>query len=306
VTTFLGGRAMNKIPVGDTVSGAFNFAFARFLSVLGVFWLPYLLLAAILVASVHFLAPDLPGQIEHGPWDQSLAMNFRRISAIVFAFWLLASAMVTVGLQRQALGLHPGPVFFFFSLGAPVWRLIGAYILAILVIIFVVALTIGVCIAAWFGAASIGSPVAAGALRALAIIAGVCWVIYLEVRLMFFLPAVVVAENTIGLGRSWTLAGGNFWRIVGVLVVIFIPVEIGFGMVSNAVIGPFIPFDLLTHPPADPHMFVSLMMQQLRVIGPLYVVLALLERIVFAGLGNGAIATAYRHLVPLAAPVEHE
>ncbi len=295
---------MNKIPVGETVSGAYNFAFAHILSVLGVFWLPYLLFAAIVAAAVHFLAPDLPNQILHGPYDLSLAMSFRRISGIIILFGLIASAMVTVGLQRKALGLHPGPVFFYFSLGAPVWLLIGAYILAILVIIFVVALTIGLCVAIWFGAGNIGSPVAAGLVRAVAIIVGACWVIYLEVRLLFFLPAVVVAENSIGLGRSWVLAGGNFWRIIGVLFVIFVPVAIGFGMVSNALIGPFIPMGFFMHPPADPHLFITTMMQQFRVIGPLYIVLALVERVVFWGLGNGAIATAYRHVVPSGAPAE--
>jgi hypothetical protein len=296
---------MNKIPVGETISGAYSFAFTKILSVLGVFWLPYLLFVAIVAAAVHFLAPDLPNQILHGPYDFSLAMSFRRISGIVFLFGIIASAMVTVGLQRKALGLHPGPVFFYFSLGAPVWLLIGAFILAILVIILVVAITAGICIAIWFGAANIGSPAAVAALRAIAIIAGVCWVIYLEVRLLFFLPAVVVAENTIGLGRSWTLAGGNFWRIIAVWIVVFLPVAIGFGMVSNALIGPFIPMDFFRHPPADPHMFINLMMQQFRVIGPLYLALALVERVVFWGLGNGAIATAYRHVVPSGAPAEH-
>ena len=296
---------MNKIPVGETVSGAYSFAFTKILSVLGVFWLPYLLFGVIVAAAVHFLAPGLPSQIMHGPWDLSLAMSFRRVSGIIFLVGILASAMVTVGLQRKALGLHPGPMFFFFSLGAPVWLLIVAYILAILVIIFVVAITVGVCVAVWFAAGHIGSPAGAVALRAIAIIAGVCWLIYLEVRLLFFLPAVVVAENTIGLGRAWTLAGGIFWRIIGVLIVVFLPVAIGFGMVSNALIGPFIPMNFLTHPPADPSAFITVMMQQLRVIGPLYLILAFVERVVFWGLGNGAIATAYRHLVPSGAPADH-
>jgi len=52
-------------------------------------------------------------------------------------------------------------------------------------------------------------------------------------------------------------------------------------------------------------MIVDLMMQQFRVIGPLYLVLAIVERIVFWGLGNGAIATAYRHVVPAVVPAEH-
>jgi len=76
-------------------------------------------------------------------------------------------------------------------------------------------------------------------------------------------------------------------------------------MISNALIGPFIPFDFLAHHPSDPHMIVDLMMQQFRVIGPLYLVLAIVERIVFWGLGNGAIATAYRHVVPAVVPAEH-
>ncbi|MGD0144156.1 MAG: hypothetical protein ABSC92_13440 [Rhizomicrobium sp.] len=297
---------MNKIPVGETISGAYSFAFTKILSVLGVFWLPYLIAAAIIAAAVHFFAPDLPHQLVNGPWDLSLAMNFQHISGILVLVGTIAASMVTVGLQRKALGLHPGPVFFFFSLGAPVWLMIGAFILAFLVILLIGGITAGLCVAIWFAAGNIGSPAAAGGVRALAIIAAACWIIYLEVRLLFFLPAVVVAENSIGLGRSWTLGGGNFWRIIVVLIVVFLPVAIGFGMISQALVGPFLPnFEFLSHQPQDPHMFINLLMRQFRVLGPLYLVFALVERIVFWGLGNGAIATAYRHVVPSGTAADH-
>ena len=51
----------------------------------------------------------------------------------------------------------------------------------------------------------------------LAGIVAVLWYIYAAVRLVFFLPAVVVAEEQIGLGRSWALGRGNFWRIIIVI-----------------------------------------------------------------------------------------
>jgi hypothetical protein len=297
---------MGKIPVGETASGAYNFAFKRILSVVGVFWLPYLIYGAILAGSIYLLMPELPHQIMYGPWDFSLLMSIGRVSGISSLVGIIAGAMVTVGLQRRAQDLDHGPAFFYFSLGSAVWRMIGAYFLVIVLAIVMAAATAGLCAAAWFGARYIGQPVGTNLVRAIAVLIAICWYIYFLVRLTFFLPAVVVAEEGIGLGRSWTLGGGNFWRIVGVWVVTLLPVAIGFGMVEQAIIGPFMlaPHfnDFIMHHPPDTHEFINRLMQLFRTLGPVLVILVVIRQIVFSGLINGASAAAYRHVVPSGAP----
>jgi hypothetical protein len=294
---------MNKIPVGETISGAYGFAFAGFLSVLGTVWLPYLAFLAFSAGVIFLIAPDLPGHIMHGEFDVPTFYSIWRVAGLIWLASLVARAMVTVGLQQRALGLTQGPTFFFFSLGARVWLMLATEFLAILAIVLIAILTSIVAgIGIW---ASIHYIPQFG--KAVAVILGIvaaCWFIYACVRLVFFLPAVVVAEETIGLARSWELGGGNFWRIVAVVFVVFVPAAIGLGIVRNAVMGPFMPMTLQSHlfhagmtpgEMADSYnVLVKTFLLQLRGIWPFFVVYELIQELIFLGLGNGAVGKAYR------------
>jgi hypothetical protein len=48
-------------------------------------------------------------------------------------------------------------------------------------------------------------------------------IIFLAVRLTFFIPPVVVAERKIDLARVWQLSHGNFWRIFLIGLALVIP-----------------------------------------------------------------------------------
>src|SRR5580704_202146 len=135
---------MNKLPVGETISGAYGFAFADFLSVLGIAWLPHVIFVLLIAGIIYGLAPELPGQLMRGEFDDSVFYTLRRIAGLIWLVGLVVQAMVTVGLQKKALGNMPGPTFFYFSLGAPVWRMIGATFLALLAYIVIVIVTVGV------------------------------------------------------------------------------------------------------------------------------------------------------------------
>src|SRR5947209_3112874 len=121
---------MSKIPVGETISRAYGFTFSNILSVIGIIWFPYAILVALTVGLVVLTVPDLPRMIAQHEFDPAQAIRVVRIGGVVWLAALIVSAMVTVGLQRKALDLHPGPVYFYFSLGAPVWRMIGALFFA--------------------------------------------------------------------------------------------------------------------------------------------------------------------------------
>ncbi len=292
---------MQKIPVGETISGAYSFAFADFLSVLGTAWFPYVILMAFDAGVILLLAPDLPGQFMRGEFDLAFLFGIRRVEGLIWLATLIVRSMVTVGLQERALGQVQGPTFYFFSLGTPVWRMIGANFLAFLLLVFIFLLTCGAT-AAVAAAAVEFIPHFGTAIAVAAVIAALCWFVYACVRLVFFLPAVVVAEEQIGLARAWELGAGNFWRIVAVLLAVFVPVWIGMNIVWGAIVGPFIPWDLFSHfnsgmTPEEFGQFnlsiVKRVLQEMRVALPLFIVFGLIEMLIFLGLGNGAIAKAY-------------
>ena len=291
---------MGKIPVGETISGAYGFAFAGFLTVLGTVWLPYVAFAVFCGAVVFLLATDLPGHVMRGEFDDAVLYSIWRVAGLIWLASIIVRSMVTVGLQERALGRAHGPAFFYFSLGAPVWRMIGAAFLAFLVLILIGLLTTGVTAALAY--ASIHYvPNFGKALAIILCIVAACWFIYACVRLVFFLAPVVVAEERIGLGRSWELGGGNFWRMFAVWFVVFVPVAIGLGIVRNALVGPFMPMHMPAfHSGMTPEDFKNVyveifksMFMQMRAALPFFVAIAAIQELIYLGLGNGMIAKAY-------------
>jgi hypothetical protein len=197
--------------------------------------------------------------------------------------------MVTVGVQRKAQGLHPRGVWFWFSLGAPVWRMAGAFFLAGIVIFLIALLTAGLCMAIWFATNRLGD--AAWIIHLLDACAGAAFIIYVMVRLLVFLPAVVVAEGLIGLERSWILGGHNFWRILIVSLAIILPVAIAFHILSWAIFGPFA--SLRMGADLSARDMLRAVILNFGAVGPLAILFQILERIVLMGATNGAVASAY-------------
>jgi hypothetical protein len=99
-----------KLPVERTISDGYNFLFTRFLSVLGIVWLPYLVFIALTLGLIFLLAPDVPRVLVTPDVDVSTPMALGRLAALVAVLGFIVGAMVTVGLQRNALGREPRPV----------------------------------------------------------------------------------------------------------------------------------------------------------------------------------------------------
>ncbi len=283
---------MAKIPVEHTISSAYSFAFRNILTVIGIAWFPFALVIAIGAGLVLLMVPGLaaPG----GPSPAAIA-GLIAVAPLIIVAYVVANAMVVVGIMRRALGLAEGPVFAYFSLAAPVWRLIGATILVGLLVFVVVAVEVGV-IAAIIAAASNGNNGALGFLAAILIIAACVWTIYFVVRLSFFLPAVVVAEGRIGIGRSWELGKGNFWRIFVVWLAVAIPVSMAASVLMQAIYGNAMMGLVLANQGenADPMALLNGMVQIFVAYAPYLIVIQLLQIIIMSGLTNGAIAAAYR------------
>jgi hypothetical protein len=284
-----------KLPLEATIAGGYRFLFSRCLSIVGTLWLPYLLLAALAVAGAYLV---LPHGIIRGDFtgvDLSLLMS-GPVHALrgLFGFAsLVVAAMVTVNLMRHALGLKENTTFAYFSLGLPVWRMVGAYLLAIIVLIVLVIALVLAGVALGFVVyhhADKGPAIAA--IVAVSLLLFFAF-IYCAARLCFFLPAVVVAEERIGLGRAWKLGGGNFWRIFVVWLLVAIPIWFVVGIVLQATILPVILSELAKlprHPEAEQVMTLARsVIHQLPVVIPVLFLCGIVFRAVMAG----AIGTAY-------------
>jgi hypothetical protein len=308
---------MSKIPVERTIGDTYRFAFTNILSIFGIAWLPCVIMAALVGATVWWMWPDLAA-IDYSAQpdlvrNQEIGMRLvAKMLTVVFPLYLLIYvfyAMVITGVQRKALGLIEGPVFVYFSLGSEVWRLLGAMILAFIIICIGGALAaIGVAVIFWIGRLD-GVAAIYGLVEFIAVVAGVCWFYYLAVRLTFFLPPVVVAEGGFGLGRSWALGGGNFWRIVVLFLACVFGPMIVISMVSNIVFMPFMMGAMVklqqaaeAHQVLPPDQVFAMVLEPLRRMWPYWLAYELITMPILLGLTNAISALAYRNVT--AAPQE--
>ena len=297
-----------KIPFERTIASAYRFAFTNILSIIGIGWFPFLLFGALVGGLVYLWMPQIAEIIAMigKPKDPQAfdAAHFMSLLAplagtyfLVIVGFILAQSMVSVGLMRKALGQHPGPVFIFFTLGGQVWRLIGSYLLLML-IAWGVMLGIGLTIALTsFLVAKASQPAAAAATGILVFIA-IVWCIYAVVRVSFFIPAVVVAENHIGIRRAWHLGRGNFWRIIGISLIVTLPLSFAVNTIASTIFqmglgDQFAGMQTGTMSPEDGQKFFMEMLHALGRVWPYYVVLQLVSMVLQAGLTVGASANAY-------------
>ena len=238
------GVAMSrKIPLDQSIGGAYGFLFSELMSIVGIAWFPVLLFGGLAAAAVWFGAiahPLPPLRFQQGHPDFAFAVAIVAILVPALVCGILLAVMLTTGFTARALGLMEGRTFFYFNLGAPFWRMFAAIFVAgfILVVFRIVLQLIAL---AWLRFAAPALPMGIAVIvDVLGLLALTFLFLYAAVRLLFLLPAVVVAEERIGLGRAWYLGGGNFWRALVVLISVLLPVMIVFGCVEAALFfGPF-------------------------------------------------------------------
>ena len=122
--------------------------------------------------------------------------------------------------------------------------------------------------------------------------------ILIAVRLVFLMPAVVVAENHVSLKRGYHLTYGNFWRIVGVVLAIVIPIALVQSVIQMMVFGSDFMAASIMPSDSPEEMAAKLQVLQTQLShGLIYMVpVWLIVSIVNLGLSSGAGAFAYRAL----------
>jgi hypothetical protein len=221
---------------------------------------------------------------------------------------LFLTAVVAVAVTTHALGMRTGQTFIHLAAGAPEWRVFGGYIrlfFSILGIAFIAALAIGVSV--FIGASISGGEGGIGGLVAgVLIIAIICLAILALVRMSFLMvPSIIAEPGKGGLARSYHLTRGNFWRIIVIVLVVYLPVGMVAGAVQSAVIGnsfmgPMM--EVLTQAkdgPMTPEQWQSMFSRMMEAMRDAFLPIAIINfvsSIFLSGLIYGAAAYAYRAL----------
>jgi hypothetical protein len=276
---------MNKIPILETIRFAYAFTFGSIGTIIGLVWLPTLLIGVL-----QFLPYAFAAQLA----DDSSAAAF-----VNFAFFfvsLLLYAMNAVAVTQLALGKRPeGSASVHFSLGRPEWRVLCANLIcAVLLGGLLMVYGLGLSYAASLTGAAMSIPLAVG-LIAYAV-AGVGVLLYVGLRLVPLLAPVIVAEDTLDLARAWHLMAGNIWRMLGVLLAVSVPLLVIQAAATLVIGGPALIAPLPSSPdamvPAINARMAALSSHMPELIG-LFLILAPFS----LGLSMGAEAAAYRALV---------
>ena len=294
---------MEKIPVGQSIGGAYGFLFGRILTIIGLSWLPAAFYA---VGRLYFIAPAV--MASHGEPPQAHLLHLA-----LFLFSLLMISAIAVSLTREALGVGGEHAFAHFVIGGKELRLFLALVrFYVLLIVLIVALAIVVTIAGvstksavdmWGqGTALTQYPVHQGVIAFAALLSfGV--VLYAALRLTFLLGPVTVLESHAKLSRAWALSAGNFWRMLAVYLGCVLPVLVCMAAVEYAVMGQQmldIAHQLMAGKHPDPAMMFALPADDLTWL----VGISAVGMVLLVALFAGASATAYRALVPRADPQE--
>jgi hypothetical protein len=293
---------MKKIPLEATIIDAYKFFFHNIISIIGTVWFPVVVFVGVLgalLASIvphewlagHFVAPQNP---------EAFFLSRRGLivaaETVVVPVGLLVSAMIRVGILRLAVGEKSGLTLFWFSLGAKVWRMIGAMLLTVIGCIVVVAIAVGAVVLAYCVLHAIPhlSNAVTVLVTVLLAIAAIVGIVYVLVRQFFFLPAVIVAENKIGLKRSWALGKGNVWCAIVIWLAVVIPVSMITGIITNATLMPAFMTQAAHLGPNPPPAEMMGLFTALLPLLPVIIAIELLSGLVILGTMLGAVGKAYK------------
>jgi hypothetical protein len=217
---------MHKIPVGQTIASAYRFLFNEIGTVLGICWFPAVLSSlasygTYLYAALH--QADLAGG------DVGVRATYFIVTILGLAVTIFSASVMAVAITRHVLGHRATGVIAYFAIGPAEWRMFLAsiryiagssatIILAILISDFVFRIA-GVPIDPIEPVRATAPEIGAAIVAWIAFIAA--FVVIL--RLGFFIPPTIVAENHGGLRRSFELTAGNVLRVVAVIAVLGFP-----------------------------------------------------------------------------------
>ena len=214
-----------RISVGATVREAYAFVGAHLGGIIGVIWLPMVLITVAQFFTfnrgyndfIDALAGNNPAHL--GP---AMLMLLGYLVAK-----LLLTALMCVGVVQLAQGNRSATALIYIAFGPAEGRLFRAFcgFVGLLFMVAITVLVVAQMAMSMNAVPSLQVRQAAGGLMMLALLgAGVV----LSARFLILAPAVAVGETMPVLRRAWTLSAANFWPLLGVLVALFLPLLLFF------------------------------------------------------------------------------
>ncbi|MBP7703909.1 MAG: hypothetical protein KA105_01335 [Caulobacter sp.] len=171
---------------------------------------------SVLAMVLILLVPNL-GTLQaatHGGGERNIEELWARFGPSILIVLAMALVLVTVlpGAVFRSVLRPADRSFAYIKFGADEWRMLGLYLF--LVLIFSIA-------SAAYGAVAVFALRLSGPaewlIGGLATVGGVAFIGWLFVRLALAGP-VVVADEKLAIGRAWKLTRGEFWQLVGTLL----------------------------------------------------------------------------------------
>jgi hypothetical protein len=275
---------MARVPVVATVRDAYTFTIGHLGGIIGLIWVPMLLLTVMGFFSLHRYYSDFIEAMSGGSTAALGPSMLMMIGYLIAA--LLMQAIMYVSVVQLALGQRTAPAIAHFAFGPAEWRMFRAFLafvgllLALIIPVFVI------------GSAAMGTT-GVRAYQMLMLVLVVYGIILLSMpRFLMLLPAIAVGETAPVLRRSWQLSSGNFGRLLLVLIAVFGPVLIIFG-VLEMVLAAQVP---AAAPGATEKMQMVAAVKRARQMLPYMSGLAFLIYPLVIGLFAGASVSAWRTL----------
>jgi hypothetical protein len=222
---------MRKLPVFATAGRAYGFLLREFATILRLAWFPTLVVVIVQYFATRALYAAMRSMIEAGNIAGASALAtvspWQIVSVVAL---LLGTAIVAVALHRVILfgDRRPGR-FIHLAVGKV------ELLFALLPIAFYLA-TAGI----FLSGALVASLSAAPTFVALLGVSAVVAFFFLAIRLLLIFPVTVV-ERRYDFSQTWALTRGNFWRILGLWIVVFVPILIVLAVVQFLIGGNVLP-----------------------------------------------------------------
>jgi hypothetical protein len=227
---------MKKIPVLATIRDAYDFAFTHLGAIIGLIWLPMILVTVIGFFVFQRYLDAYAGALASGDYAGMGPVSLGVLCFSIAA--LLLFTMMSVPVTQLALGVRKQGALVYFAFSGIEWRLfrgvmglVGFLVVPLLIISVIVGLLAA-------GGAGMSGAVRAGQAGLVLFVPYIAALVYFGLRFGLVLPALATSENGPLLPRAWKLTAGNFWRLLVVAAAILIPIEIVSALLHLMVEGP--------------------------------------------------------------------
>ena len=275
---------MTPLPVVATVREAYAFAWQHLGAVIGLIWVPMLVLTISGFFAKQRFYNDLIEALSSGNGANLGPSMLMMLGYVVAA--LLFYAMMIAAVTQLALGQRSGPVVAHFAFGAPEWRTFRA-LAGLLGLALLILMTAVMAVSALLAMAGGGKTGPQDGMALVLVLYGL--IIAGAPRFLLLLPAVAVAESEPALRRTWSLSAGHFWRLLAVLVLTFVPPLTLLVVVETLLAGPMAALDAS----GDKMLIVSSVMRARQVL-PLSSGLGFLVAPLLVALFSGASVSVWR------------